>query len=87
MAKREEHRTDWEVQPEKRIRAAQYVRMSTDHQKYTTQNQADAIRQYADARAIDIVRTYADEGKSGLRPVCNLTESGFPRASKSDSMR
>lgn len=41
--------------------------MSTDHQKYSTENQADVIRQYAAARAIDIVKTYADEGKSGLR--------------------
>jgi DNA invertase Pin-like site-specific DNA recombinase len=41
--------------------------MSTDHQKYSTENQADAIRQYADSRGFEIVRTYADEGKSGLR--------------------
>jgi DNA invertase Pin-like site-specific DNA recombinase len=41
--------------------------MSTDHQKYSTENQADAIRNYANARGIDIVKTYADEGKSGLR--------------------
>ena len=40
--------------------------MSTEHQKYSTENQADAIRLYAAARSIDIVRTYADEGKSGL---------------------
>lgn len=51
----------------KLIRAAQYVRMSTDHQKYSTENQADAIRRYASARGFEIVRTYADEGKSGLR--------------------
>ena len=49
------------------VRAAEYVRMSTDHQKYSTENQADAIRQYASKRGIEIVRTYADEGKSGLR--------------------
>lgn len=49
------------------IRAAEYVRMSTDHQKYSTENQADAIRHYAAARGIEIVRTYADAGKSGLR--------------------
>jgi DNA invertase Pin-like site-specific DNA recombinase len=49
------------------VRAAEYVRMSTDHQKYSTENQADAIRQYAARRGIEIVRTYADEGKSGLR--------------------
>ena len=47
-------------------RAAEYVRMSTDHQKYSTENQADAIRQYAARRGLEIVRTYADEGKSGL---------------------
>ena len=48
-------------------RAAQYVRMSTEHQRYSTENQADAIRQYADRRGLRVVRTYADEGKSGLR--------------------
>lgn len=49
------------------MRAAQYVRMSTDHQQYSTENQADKIREYAERRHIEIVRTYADEGKSGLR--------------------
>ena len=58
-------RTNDEGEP-RRVRAAQYVRMSTDHQRYSTENQADAIRAYADARGIDIVRTYADHGKSGL---------------------
>ncbi len=48
-------------------RAAQYVRMSTEHQKYSTANQKDAIRHYAARHGIEIVRTYADEGKSGLR--------------------
>ena len=47
-------------------RSAQYVRMSTDHQKYSTENQADTIQQYANRRGLTIVRTYADEGKSGL---------------------
>ncbi len=49
------------------FRAAQYVRMSTEHQQYSTENQADKIREYAARRGIEIVRTYADEGKSGLR--------------------
>ena len=49
------------------FRAAQYVRMSTEHQQYSTENQADKIREYAARRNIEIVRTYADEGKSGLR--------------------
>jgi DNA invertase Pin-like site-specific DNA recombinase len=50
-----------------RMRAAEYVRMSTEHQQYSTENQADKIREYASRRGIEIVRTYADEGKSGLR--------------------
>lgn len=47
-------------------RAAQYVRMSTEHQRYSTENQADAIAAYAAARGFAVVRTYADAGKSGL---------------------
>ncbi|GHT90057.1 serine recombinase [Betaproteobacteria bacterium] len=41
--------------------------MSTEHQQYSTQNQGDKILEYATRRNIEIVRTYADEGKSGLR--------------------
>lgn len=48
------------------FRAAQYVRMSTEHQQYSTNNQSDKIREYADKRGIEIVKTYADDGKSGL---------------------
>ncbi len=51
----------------KLIRAAEYVRMSTDHQRYSTENQAAAIRAFAAQRGLEIVRTYADAGKSGLR--------------------
>jgi DNA invertase Pin-like site-specific DNA recombinase len=40
--------------------------MSTEHQQYSTHNQSDKLREYADRRGIEIVRTYADEGKSGL---------------------
>ena len=48
------------------FRAAHYVRASTEHQQSSTQNQADKIKAYADAHGMEIVRTYADEGKSGL---------------------
>ncbi|KUJ85302.1 serine recombinase [Ruegeria marisrubri] len=41
--------------------------MSTEHQRYSTENQSDAIAHYAEQRGIEIVRTYSDEGKSGLR--------------------
>ena len=47
-------------------RAAQYVRMSTEHQQYSTENQGDKIKEYAARHGFEIVRTYADEGKSGL---------------------
>jgi DNA invertase Pin-like site-specific DNA recombinase len=49
------------------IPAAEYVRMSTEHQQYSTENQSEIIRQYAERRGMTIVRTYADAGKSGLR--------------------
>jgi len=49
------------------IKAALYVRMSTEHQQYSTQNQEDAIREYAKRRGFEIVHTYTDGGKSGLR--------------------
>jgi DNA invertase Pin-like site-specific DNA recombinase len=47
-------------------RAAQYVRMSTEHQQYSTENQMDTIRRYAEGRSMQIVRTYSDEARSGL---------------------
>ena len=48
-------------------RAVEYVRMSTEHQQYSTENQREIIRQYAERRGMVIVRTYTDAGKSGLR--------------------
>jgi len=47
-------------------RAAVYVRMSTEHQQYSTSNQMDVIRDFALHRNLEIVREYSDEGKSGL---------------------
>lgn len=48
------------------MRAARYLRMSTEHQNYSLANQADAIAAHAGARGYEIVATYADEGVSGL---------------------
>ena len=47
-------------------RAAQYVRMSTEHQQYSTENQMEVLRRYAEARGMEIVQTYSDEARSGL---------------------
>jgi len=40
--------------------------MSTDHQRYSIENQKQAIAEYALLHDLEIVRTYADEGRSGL---------------------
>lgn len=40
--------------------------MSTDHQRYSTENQSAAIHAYAVSHGMEIVATYRDEGKSGL---------------------
>ncbi|RAK52778.1 recombinase family protein [Phenylobacterium deserti] len=48
-------------------RAAQYLRMSTDHQRYSIEAQTAAIAAYALASGYEIHRTYADPGISGLR--------------------
>lgn len=60
------HRSSW-LGDDGLRRAAQYVRMSTEHQKYSTENQSAKIAAYAELRGLSIVRTYADNGKSGLR--------------------
>ena len=64
----EQENTNGEGQTQSSLfRAAEYVRMSTEHQQYSTENQADKIREYAAHRGIEIIKTYADAGKSGLR--------------------
>src|SRR5579864_776991 len=46
--------------------AAQYVRMSTEHQQYSIDNQKAAIQKYCEAHGFFISRTYSDDGKSGV---------------------
>jgi DNA invertase Pin-like site-specific DNA recombinase len=48
------------------VPAAQYLRMSTDHQQYSLDNQADAIARYAEAHGFVVVKTFSDEARSGL---------------------
>jgi len=47
--------------------AAAYVRMSTEHQNYSTENQMDVIRKYAYDNKMEIIEVFADEGKSGVQ--------------------
>lgn len=48
-------------------RAVAYVRMSTEHQQYSTDNQLETITAYAIAKGLEIVEVFTDAGKSGLR--------------------
>ncbi|WP_316181402.1 recombinase family protein [Bradyrhizobium sp. SZCCHNRI1009] len=48
------------------VRAAQYLRMSSENQRYSTQNQQDAIAQYAEHHGYEVIASYVDAGKSGL---------------------
>ena len=48
------------------IPAAQYLRMSTEHQQYSLVNQAAVIEQYAETHGFIVARTYADAAASGL---------------------
>lgn len=47
-------------------KAVRYLRMSTEHQRYSLENQAAAISSYANVNGLQIVRSYEDSGKSGL---------------------
>jgi DNA invertase Pin-like site-specific DNA recombinase len=52
--------------PNTPVPVAQYLRMSTEHQKYSLDNQAEAIERYAQQNGFAVIKTYADSGKSGL---------------------
>lgn len=54
-------------QPQITVRAAQYVRMSTDYQRYSIENQAATIAAYAQLHGLAIVRTYRDDGETDLK--------------------
>lgn len=59
-----QHGKEVENQPHRK--AAMYVRMSTEHQQYSIENQTAAMEAYALRRQMEIVKTYTDGGKSGL---------------------
>ncbi|MCX7559714.1 recombinase family protein [Sulfitobacter sp. F26204] len=42
------------------------MRISTKHQQYSTCNRSHRIREYAEKRGIEIIKSYADDGKSAL---------------------
>lgn len=48
------------------VRAAAYVRMSTEPQTFSIENQMERITAFADRRGFEIVRVYEDAARSGL---------------------
>ena len=46
--------------------AALYLRASTEHQNYSTEHQEAALREYAIAHELTVVKMYRDKGRSGL---------------------
>ena len=62
--------------PEMDVPAVAYVRMSTDHQKYSTENQLDIIRNYATARGLEILRVFEDSDPAH-NAACGSGKGGF----------
>src|SRR5580704_7994926 len=65
------------------VPAAQYLRMSTEHQKYSMENQSAAIQEYALQRGFEVTHTYKDAGsglelkrRSGLRDLLHDAVQG-----------
>jgi len=48
------------------VPAAQYLRMSTEHQQYSLENQSAAIQKYADSHGLEVVLTYPGWTKAKL---------------------
>ena len=48
------------------IPAARYVRMSTEHQQYSIENQSIAIQRYAESHNFEVIQTYSDAARSGI---------------------
>ena len=51
-----------------KVRVAQYLRMSTDHQQYSLHNQSEYIKDYAEKNNMEIAYTY-DDARSEERRV------------------
>jgi len=62
------------------VPAAQYLRVSTDHQQYSLDDQADSISRYAVERGFIVMRTYVDAPKERPAALSNcLRPSRFLR--------
>ena len=60
-----------------RVRVAQYLRMSTDHQQYSLHNQSEYIKDYAEKNNMEIAYTY-DVNRPGFPGECFICELRLP---------
>lgn len=65
------------------IPAAQYLRMSTEHQQYSIENQAHVLGLYAAKHGFEVIHSYIDAGKGGL---VLKDEGGAGKAKRSRKM-
>jgi DNA invertase Pin-like site-specific DNA recombinase len=49
-----------------RVPASQYLRMSTEHQRYSLENQSAAIEKYAEKHGFSVIQTYSDAARTGV---------------------
>ncbi|MBL4603751.1 MAG: recombinase family protein [Emcibacteraceae bacterium] len=67
-----------------KVSVVSYVRMSTDHQRYSIENQKYTISDYARNHGMNVIKTYSDtgrtglsiKGRKGLRNLLDIVESG-----------
>ncbi|MFP3408871.1 recombinase family protein, partial [Pseudomonas sp. SIMBA_065] len=57
---------DNKIEQKQKVKVAQYLRMSTNLQEFSLDNQAQFIKKYADDNNMEILHTYDDAGKSGV---------------------
>ena len=57
---------DPKEQLSKQQKAVLYIRMSTDHQKYSPDNQKAFLLEYANKNGLTVVGEFIDEGISGV---------------------
>lgn len=55
-----------QIKEKQKVNVVQYLRMSTDHQIFSVDNQAEFISKYAQSHNMEIIGTYDDRGKSGI---------------------
>jgi len=53
---------DNKIEQKQKVKVAQYLRMSTNLQEFSLDNQAQFIKKYADDNNMEILHTYDDAG-------------------------